>query len=761
MRGWIAGWVFICLLGTALAQAPLQDSDRTRLADGLFSRGMYELALPEYQRLLEAVPKLGNQEVLAFRAAESARELGQTDAAIGYYAQSLKAKSTGFVAARSRYRLAEIALVRKDLHAAGVQLREGLKLDLTPGLEAPMRYLLGQVLESEGKPKEAVQEYRTLIKKFPKDTLIGYASLRLASLGELSKKERRSAYKAALKNAQNPQMQVEVLWGWAQFEQAEGNTEKAAENFWELIKRLPDHPQVKQGLIQIAWAQLNAGEYERAISLFESVSEEEQVLHQEAWDYLEAASLRGLKRDADALKAYEEFVETHPESTFRVYAGFAAASLFAATGAHHKVWEYEEEIRTFPGRKAEGLWLLAESARASGQDSQAIATYTELLKEVPDASMAPDALYQRSVLQRSGEPSKAKAGFIEFVDQYPEDDRRFQALETAGNLAMAGDDLEEAFELWSRALQQEEPPDDLVFRTGMLAVQLDKPTEAQKLLALSEASDMPKAQKGDAAYWRGILFEEAEEAESAATAYELALQMAPDADWASRARLRLGRLYQLEGEEEKALNAFLPLTQGETAAELSDEMLLWLSEIAEGQGRAKDQVTVAKAMQAEARGEIMIEIGHYAEAWALLQLDQQEAAVAAWKKGLALNSGTVEAAEAGIALGETLIKLERAEEALDIFGNAALTAASLEQGRMQANALKGVGLSEMKLERWEAAAKTFLSVSILFDDPVLVPQCLDLAAFAFDRAGRPDQAAAIRAERAERYPPSPSAETTP
>ena len=54
----------------------------------------------------------------------------------------------------------------------------------------------------------------------------------------------------------------------------------------------------------------------------------------------------------------------------------------------------------------------------------------------------------------------------------------------------------------------------------------------------------------------------------------------------------------------------------------------------------------------------------------------------------------------------------------------------------------------------DGAARHFLSVAVLFDDPVLVPECLDEAAEAFAKVGRKDESDKVVKELLERYPDS-------
>jgi tetratricopeptide (TPR) repeat protein len=745
----------MCGLGLAaslLAQTALPGQDRQRLADGLYSRGLYELALEEYRRLLEEVPNIGNREMLLFRTAESTRQLGKTREAEELFLQVVELAGKKDVGQRARYRLAELAFARDDLASAGRFLRELVRSAPDPGLEAPARFLLGQVLEAQGEVAMALSQYRLLMDKAPEGELAGIAALRIAGLGEGSVEERREAFELALRRAASDDMRVEALWGLAGLEAAASRPDNAAKRYWELWTGFPDHSRVRNGLLTIAWSQLQAGEFARALSLYEKTTAENRESVADAWAYLRAVSLQRLDRSEEALSAYISLLDSFPGSRFRSVAGYEAASLSAAAGNHERVKEYEEEIRQVPGRKEEGLWMLAESARAAGNEARALRLYRELVEEVPEAKRVVDARYLMALMLRKEEPLQSAADLEEFAGDYPEDARAIPALQTAGDLYLAEDRPEKAFTAWSTAVSGSASPDaGLLRRTALLAVRLEKDEEAIRLLNAWQSLDLPKAEKADAKYWLGVVLERSGEAPAAAEALREALSLAPDADWTGRARMRLGRLFQQEGKEGEALRAFLPLV-GESERPLPDGLLIWLLEVAKGESDTRAQLRIATAMQQAERPNNLREKGAYEEAAARRELEDLPGAIKAWRRGLAFDSGTLEAVEAGLALGNALLDLKQWEEALEVFSAAAATASALERGRVQAQALTGMGKAEEGRDNWEAAARHFLSVSVLFDDPELVPFCLKAAAENFERAGQSRRAAAARRELNERYP---------
>ncbi|HEY5036324.1 MAG TPA: hypothetical protein VII74_04245, partial [Chthoniobacterales bacterium] len=74
------------------------------------------------------------------------------------------------------------------------------------------------------------------------------------------------------------------------------------------------------------------------------------------------------------------------------------------------------------------------------------------------------------------------------------------------------------------------------------------------------------------------------------------------------------------------------------------------------------------------------------------------------------------------------------------------------EGRVNAQARLLAGEVEMERQQFEEAGKAFMSVALLYDDPAITPQALDKAAQAYDKAGKPDEAAHARAQLHEKYP---------
>lgn len=739
-----------------LGQSGLSDAEQQRLADGLYSRGLYDLALVEYQKLITRDPAPENLDVLLYRAGESAGRANQVDAARKYFQRAIEAGGDGLPAQRSRYRLADMAFQARDIPRAEALLKEIMAGKPDTSIEAPVRYMLAQVLELQQKFSESLRAYKTFIEAFPDDALASYAHLRVAALESSDAVSRRTAYEQALRNPPSQELEVEALWGLASLEAAEKNHAKAAGRYWQLWSKHPDSARVRGGMIYLAWAQLQAGEYRKALTLADNTSAERMRADADTWGYLIAVSHQRLGETERAIQAFETFLTQHPESRFRSFAGYELASMYAERGEHNKVLELADEVRKVSGKEGDGLWMLAESSRAAGKDAEAVRYYAQLSEQAPDHARVADALFYRAgLLSRSGDEQSVEA-WLRFVRRFPREERAPRALRMAGEQLVKSGKTKEGLDLWLRVVR--EYPEsggvhEVRYQSALLEIRLERAEDAKRnLRTYVEKAPEDAENRPDAWYWLGVLLDRAGEHADAQAALEKALEAEQQPDWRFSARMRLGQSYQRTEQPGKALTVLLPLLDGERRAELSDSLLLWMLGVAEAEAQPAARLRVAEAMTAEARRGVTRELGFYAKADVLNEQGKTQEALAAWDAGLKFDSKSEEAALNGLAAGNAYLRLGKAEEALARFSEGARVASTLELGKIQALCMNGMGRAESLREEWGKAARHFMSVAVLFDDPELSPENLISARDAFEKAGETDKARAAEQELQTRYP---------
>jgi TolA-binding protein len=138
-----------------------------------------------------------------------------------------------------------------------------------------------------------------------------------------------------------------------------------------------------------------------------------------------------------------------------------------------------------------------------------------------------------------------------------------------------------------------------------------------------------------------------------------------------------------------------------------------------------------------------------------------EEAEAAFRKALEVEARTAFAAEAALYLGDLATAAGRAEEARTFHEKAASMASSDDQLSIRARAYAGLGRAAMAAGEMGDAARYFMGVAILYEDPELVPECLAGAVKAFLAQGQTASAREAARELKERYPASREATSLP
>jgi tetratricopeptide (TPR) repeat protein len=314
----------------------------------------------------------------------------------------------------------------------------------------------------------------------------------------------------------------------------------------------------------------------------------------------------------------------------------------------------------------------------------------------------------------------------------------------------------EGLDLWLRVIREypeSESVHELRFQSALLEIRLERGVDARShLKTYLEHAPEDAENRVNAWYWLGVLLDREGEHSDAQAALETALDAEQQADWTFSARMRLGQSYQRTEQSGKALTVLMPLVEGERSAELSESLLLWLLGVAENEAQLSARLRIADEMTAENRRTVTRELGFYAKAAVLHAQGKVPQALAAWETGLKFDSKSEEAAKNGLAVGNAYLQQGKAEEALAHFSESARLASTLELGRIQALCMNGMGRAELLREEWGKAARHFMSVAVLFDDPTLSPENLILAREAFEKAGETSKARAAEQEVQTRYP---------
>ena len=754
-----------------LAGQSLTDEERLQFADGLYARGLYDLAAREYEGFLADFPQSAKRDVAHFRLGESRRQLGDLTEAEKHFRRVFADHPDSTFRARAGFRRADIFL-QTGKHAAAVDLfRMVLEQDPPPDIASACLYFVGKASLELSRTDEAVRAFNDLIERYPSSEFHSYALLSLggiygsAAVPEEGQPDPEAAelalslYRRVAEDPQSARVGAEALFQIGELYFRRGDFAGSAEAYNRLLTEYPEDERVAQVRLQAAWADHNAGLYARALGIARAALEEAGTEgREEEWLYLRANCERQLMKHADAVSTYGLQLQRFPRGEFAASARYERAVTFYKTG------DFENAVAECAGMavpealKKDVYWLLAESHSSLGDDDSAVQYYRLVVRECPGTDLARDATYRLAhKLQGKGEHREAARHYRMVVEGWPDHELAPAALFAAGSCLAAGEEHAEAVRDWD-VLVRKYPSSGLrgqaLYQKAMGEVHLRRDDDAtaslqQLVREFPDSSYLPEAH-----YWLGMLHKEAERWHDAERELRAALDSAPRKELERDAEFHLALVLQKQGSAEEAARLLQKLLSTPLKAEFSPALLEWLAEHALEQGKPGQALESAQLLVEAGRDPVSRQ-----RAWSLVgrsrsALGEAAAAEEAYRNVLAEEAATPVAAEAALRVGELRLAAGDQGHAGEYFGRAARMASGDGTLAIRAHAYAGLGRAAKASKDIGAAARYFMSVAILFDDDDLVPECLYEAAAAFRELGQAEGAKQTLDELVERYPGS-------
>ena len=758
-----AAFSAVCL--GAFAADPVEIRDRVQLSDGLYRRGMYELAAREYERLA-AEKGLEGMDAVLFRLGECLRRSGKTVDAEKAYARLAAEFPASSYAMRSRLQRALIQAERGDGQSLDAAIAVFGELAKNTGAPADVAgaacYQLASSLEKRGRDKEAVAAYEDLRRRFPKSEYAQYAALRLgwllAKTGDAADSDRAmELYLDLMYRSGDAKLAEEANYFAAQVMYMKRRYDQSANLFAQLRKKYPNSPRVADGAIYAAWANYHAGRYKEAEALAEECLKSGDKARREEALYLRANCLRQTERRADAVKAYAELEREYPDGAYASKIWYERLVTRYRDGDYTNVLKEAVARTRTPAENADAVyWLISDAALSIGRDDMAV-EYSRLLSEkCPESRYAKDAMYRHAwLLQKQKAWAGAADLFLKVAEKFPKDPIASKALYSSGVCRAQLGRRDEAMRDWSRLLREypesEEAPEAL-YRKAMEELRSGEYRAAGVTLD-ERMNRFPKA--GNAAelkYWRGVVHRQLGEKSEAERMFRGALAGMPPEEIARESKLELGALLHSAGKDAEAAKFFGDLLSSSSAVKLGGERLAWLAEFQLRMKRPDEALKAAEILVASAKDDGWRQAAHALAGMAHEALGHGEAAAGQWRAALALPSKTRYAAKAALRLGEYLSKAGKYDEAAGFLERAAAVAVTPEMVSLRARAYSALGKNAQAKGDADSALRFFMSVGLLFDDAQIVPEALAKAIGILEGSGKREEAQAMRTELKRRYP---------
>src|SRR5437870_8122505 len=354
--------------GTPASETERSDQRQLDYANALFTRKLYDLAIPEYQKYLDDYPGRPGRANAYFSLGECYRNLNRVSSARTNLQKVLNDYGDSEFAAPAAYALAEIAFADKDYATALPLFHRSAGKSKEPAVALSARYFEARCLEALGRKEEAADIYTQVAESenpnpYREDARVTAASI-FAARGR--KIDALNQYEALAIEAQKPALKAEAA--------------------------------VRGGMIALDLVQADKGKIDKSM----------------------AERATALLQRARTLPA---------PGKFRAIAQVGLRRLQYHTGQYTQLLaDYKKELDELPeAAQAEVLLLAANSERQLGNSKEAEALYRRLIAQYPDREEAKDAAYERLINVYNSDPSTLSAAVDEFLATNPTNERADQA----------------------------------------------------------------------------------------------------------------------------------------------------------------------------------------------------------------------------------------------------------------------------------------------------------------------------------------------
>lgn len=752
----------------APAPVPTESAEQRQInyANGLFGRKLYDLAAPEYEKFIGLYPRSSERPGAFFYLGECYRALGKVTAERTSFQSVLNDYPESEFAGPAAFGVAEILFGEKEYGSALPLFHRAAAKSKASALALSARYFEARCLESLDRKDEARDIYQQVIEV--KDPNPYRDDCRLASGSILLARGRKAdalkQFEALANETTKPAIRAEatVRAGMVavDLQQPEkGKIDKAmSDRAIALLQRgraLPEAGRWK-GIAEIGLLRLQfqAGQYAQVIADYKRDQEQIPEEVRPEMMLLVANSQRQLGHYKEAGDLYQQIVQKYPTREEAKDAQYQRLiSLYNSNDASLRA-EADDFLKANPtGERADQVKLLEAEALYKAQDFAAAAPlYTALRASQLSTKLRAESAYKLGwcYVQSKQTPNVIEA-FSYFLKAFPENPQipsalaqRALAYQQTQRYDAALADLNLLLGNYPKAREREAA----LQQKALIQGQQDNPkgmiASFQQLL-----KEFPKtAAAAQANYYIGKAAFESKDYELAINALDQARTLNSQ-EYYLLSTLRIMSSYLALKQREPLAAETSSFMEKQPNARVPAEILEWLGIDAYNR---KDYPAAAKYLTALSQSDNLATVKpdfRFYLADAQLKLRNYAEAETFFEQYIPLTDDPAAKAKALLLLGQAKIGLHEPEDAQKI---AEQIMTLQPEGRVNAEARLLAGDVEIERQQFEAAAKAYLGVALLYDDPAITPRALDKAAKAYAKAGKVDEASRVSKDLQKKYP---------
>ena len=738
------------------AQATDPAKNQLAIADGLYIRKLYDLAVPEYEKYLGQYPSDPARPSAMYRLADCYGILGQEQPALNTYRMLIDEIGSGEYVGSAAFRLASHELDRKSYSDAASLYEKAFTNAKTPEVKLTARYYQAKCLELSNKRAEAKFAYEDVAKTPGKNPYRDAARLSLAYYA-LENNQRQQAFdlfQDLSRDAVKPVVKAEALTRAGILASDLKQKDTAAQLLRAAIALNTGGKWKQVAELELMKIEYEGDKFAQVLDSYATSSNSPGDETRPSVMLLVANSYRQLGKHQKALELYNQLIRIYPNSSEAYDARYQKLVSLDAMKDPSLVQEVDSYLATGPGRERadKSKLLKAQALYQLNRYEPAARLYLELTNSSLADAYKADCYYAAGyafLLLKDNQ--SAMHAFSGLINKYPKHKMASKAL-------------------LKRALLYQEVKNFPAAVTDFNKIISDYPgseTETallQKGLTLGQQGDYPQmtatfrqllknypATTGGAQayYWIGWAAFEAKKYQDAVTPLIKARELNAE-EFAQKTSLRLMLCYQFllkKAEAAREVDDFLK--KDPDRASMVVDICRWLG--TEYYNESKyDQAVKFLALTTKSVEPVKVD----KTIWLMLAKSQRELkdypdAIEAANHYLEGATEPADRSQGFLALGNAQLGAGQ----FDAAQKSAEQALVLQpEGRLNAEARMQLGDIELSRGNYENAARAYMSVAVLYEDAEVTPRALEHAYEAFQKAGNQPQATKTLSELKTRFP---------
>jgi len=753
----------------------VNEVEQIQLADGLYSRGMYEMAAAEYRRFIAEYPKSELMPRAMFYLGYSLKNIGDNKNAEAVFRDVYAKYPASEYRFRAAYARAQIFSELQQYSYAVYVLKNMLKENVPSDIMPSALYLLGDSLGRNGEFAEAIEVFESIGKRYPSSPQNAYATLEMARIysgldGYGSQEIKIDVDKAIVlykKIAATPpdeRIGAESLFQLGRLLFQQKDFAGSADVYRQLITKYSSNSSyISRAKLGLTWAiyfsGMYADAYKNALEMIDNMQTNATAFNDEPqWLYLKANCERSLGKTKDAIASYDHLIKKYSSSPFAGKARYEKVMCFYVTGDFSEAIKEAESIKDNTEIRAEILKIMAKSYEKKGDIDKAIQYYKLYINEFPNDDFVPEAMFNIGCNLKGKESFKeASEYFVKFAEQYPTNFLASDAIFSAGICFEKMNKLSEAVKYWEKIVinySGDNCVNDALYRKGIAELKLNLDKDASATFERLSQRDLKGKYAAESFYWRGFLAAKTNAFADAIALYKQALSLSPSKDMEPEIKFSMAYLLLKTGDTNQAAVIFFQLLDKVDDSKFNPSLLKWLAEYAVERKTYDDAIKASKLLLKKVNEDSWLQTAYAMLGRAYYNKGDKKSARESYGAVLGIKGDTVFSSEAALRIGEIELESGNVKVAYDYYSQAARLASSDDQLAIRAKAYFGLGRSAILLNDFDKAARYFMSVAVLYDDDELVPESLYEAASSFYKLHRDDEGRKAVEELQARYPDS-------